>query len=446
MFARSIISQIDQTIPNLLGAILVLLIGLVIALVLGVVSKEALRKTGFSNRLCHWLGKPEGSLKVDEWIGKALFYLILFFVLVAFFQALGLTLITEPFNRLLTNIFAYAPRLIAPIVLLLIAWILASILRLTLKKTLTAAKFDERLSSQTAIDEEKKTILPLSRSISDALYWLIFLLFLPAVLDALALEGLMRPLRDMIDRILSYLPNLLGALIVLIFGWFLARVIQKIVTNLLNALGADRFSERIGLTAVLREYSLSNIIGLIAYVLILIPVLIASLNALAIEAVTGPASHMLNLILSAIPIIFAALLLLAIAYIIGRVIAHLVTDLLASIGFNALLARVGVVPREIIGTMSPLPSDIVGTIVLIGIMFFAFIEAFDLLGFEDIAALVTEFMIFAGEILLGLLIFGIGLLLANLTHRTISNSGTSHSRLLASAARAAILVFAGSMA
>ncbi|HQO79043.1 MAG TPA: mechanosensitive ion channel, partial [Thermodesulfobacteriota bacterium] len=232
MFARSIISQIDQTIPNLLGAILVLLIGLVIALVLGVVSKEALRKTGFSNRLCHWLGKPEGSLKVDEWIGKALFYLILFFVLVAFFQALGLTLITEPFNRLLTNIFAYAPRLIAPIVLLLIAWILASILRLTLKKTLTAAKFDERLSSQTAIDEEKKTILPLSRSISDALYWLIFLLFLPAVLDALALEGLMRPLRDMIDRILSYLPNLLGALIVLIFGWFLARVIQKIVTNL----------------------------------------------------------------------------------------------------------------------------------------------------------------------------------------------------------------------
>ena len=114
---------------------------------------------------------------------------------------------------------------------------------------------------------------------------------------------------------------------------------QRIVTNLLAAVGADQLSERVGLAPVLGEQRLSGLLGLVVYVLILIPVLIAALNALALEAITRPASNMLNVILEAIPAIFAAILVVVVAYMVGRVVAGLITDLLTGVGFNAVLAR-----------------------------------------------------------------------------------------------------------
>jgi len=63
-------------------------------------------------------------------------------------------------------------------------------------------------------------------------------------------------------------------------------ILQQILTNLLAAIGADRLSERMGLAPALGEQRLSGLLGLVVYALILIPVLIAALNALALEAIT----------------------------------------------------------------------------------------------------------------------------------------------------------------
>ena len=73
---------------------------------------------------------------------------------------------------------------------------------------------------------------------SEAVYWLVFLLFLPAILGALHLDGLLRPVQSMIDKVLAFLPNLLAAVLILAVGWLLARVIQRVVSNLLAAVGS----------------------------------------------------------------------------------------------------------------------------------------------------------------------------------------------------------------
>ncbi len=169
----------------------------------------------------------------------------------------------------------------------------------------------------------------------------MFLLFLPAILNALALQGLLAPVQGMLDKILVVLPNIVSAGLILGIGWLLARIVQRIVTNLLVAIGADRLSDRVGLNRVLGSQGLSSVIGLVVYILIRIPVLIASLNALALEAVTQPASNMLNTLLAALPAIFAAVLVLVLAYVVGRVIAGLMTNLLTGVGFNAILGQLG---------------------------------------------------------------------------------------------------------
>lgn len=443
-----VLDQITQLvgayIPNLIGALAILIIGWLVALVVSAIVRRALRRTTLDNRLARWIvGKEEAkAIEVERWIAKGVYYLIMLFVLIAFFQTLGLTVITQPLNQLLMQVFQYAPRLLGAGLLLLTAWIVASALKLIASRALRAAKLDERLGGQVGLEEEER--VPLTKTIVDAVYWLIFLLFLPAVLNALALQGLLEPVQGMIDKILSFLPSIFAAGLILVIGWFVARVVQRIVTNLLAAVGADRLSERVGLTPVLGKQRLSGLLGLVVYVLVLIPVLIAALNALALEAITQPASNMLNVILEAVPSIFAATLVLAIAYVVGRVVARLITNLLTDAGFNAVLARLGLGKKPSEG--EPTPSEIVGYLVLVAIMLFAAIEASRLLGFVLLADLVAQFTAFASQVVLGLIIFAIGLHLANLAARTVQASGVAQAGLLAMATRVSILVLAGAMA
>jgi len=443
-----ILDQITQLvgayIPNLIGALAILIIGWLVALVVSAIARRALRRTTLDNRLARWIVGEEKAeaIEVERWIAKGVYYLIMLFVLIAFFQTLGLTIITEPLNQLLIQVFQYAPRLLGAGFLLLIAWIVASALKLVVSRVLSAAKIDERLGSLAGLEEEGR--VPLAQTLGDAVYWLVSLLFLPAVLDALGLEGLLEPVQGMTNKVLGFLPNIFAAGLILVVGWFIARIVQRIVTNLLAAIGADRLSEQVGLATVLGKQRLSGLLGLVVYVLILIPVLIAALNALALEAITRPAANMLNTILGALPAIFAASLVVTIAYLVGRVVAGLVTNLLTGAGFNAILARLGLGKEPAEGERTP--SEIVGYLVLVAIMLFATVEASRLLGFVLLADLVTQFTVFAGQVILGLIIFAIGLYLANLTSKTVLASGAAQARLLALAARVSILVLAGAMA
>jgi hypothetical protein len=443
VIVQRIAELVGGSVPTIVAALAILIVGWLIAVVISAIVRAALRRTGLDERLARWVAGEEKLKGIDtsQWVAKGVFYLIMLFVLIAFFQILGLTLITQPLNQLLTQIFEFAPRVLGAGLLLALAWILASVLRVVVRRLLGAVNLDEQLGTQIGMEEEEVSLVD---TLANGVYWLVFLLFLPAVLDALALQGLLGPVQDMLNQVLGYLPNLFGAALIMAIGWFVARVVQRIVTNLLAAIGADQLSKRVGLSKVLGEQTLSGAVGLVIYVLILIPVLIAALNALALEAVTAPATNMLNAILAALPAIFGASLVLVIAYVVGKVVAGLIANVLAGVGFNTILARLGLgrEPAE----SERRPSDIVGYLVLVGVMLFATIEAFNLLGFAHVANLVSEFTAFAGQVVLGVIIFGIGLYLANVAFSIVRDSDVAQAGLLAAAARGAVLVFTGAMA
>jgi Mechanosensitive ion channel, conserved TM helix len=361
-------------------------------------------------------------------------------VLVAFFQTLRLTPVTEPLNRLLNEFFEFAPQLFGAAAILVIAWVLANLLRAIISRVLRAANIDQRLAEQA----ESSPRVSLAQTIADTAYWLVFLLFLPALLNALSLDGLLGPVQGMIDKILDFLPNIITAGLILLVGWFLARIVRGIVTNFLVAVGVERLTERVGLSRVLGTQSLPTVVGLIAYVLILVPLVLAALDALQLQAVTAPTSNMLNTILATLPDILAAALILLVAYVSARLVSSLTTNLLSGIGFNTILRRLGFAVGVSPGQRTP--AEMVGYLVFLAIMLVATTEAARQLGFAVLADLVTRFMIFAGEVVLGLIVFGIGLYLANLASSAIENSAATHASLLALAARVAIIVLAGAMA
>jgi hypothetical protein len=226
-----------------------------VALGISAAVRALIEKTPITDWITRKYGhdSPEARRNAARPIAKAVFYLLMLLVLVGCFQILGLTLITEPLNNLLNQVFSFAPNLIAAAALLAVALIAAGIVRALLRTVLDSTRLDDRLQDRSGVDATEA--VPLSRSVSEAAYWLILLLFTPAILGALGLAGLLAPVQNLVDNLLGYLPNLLAGGLVLLVGWFVARIVQRVVTNLLAAAGADNLGERIGLDSALGQRS-----------------------------------------------------------------------------------------------------------------------------------------------------------------------------------------------
>jgi hypothetical protein len=472
-YVDTAVSTLVGFLPSLIAAVLLLIVGYIIARVVSGLVKGLLRRTSLDNRLARSLGGT--GLGSEGAIASVVFWLIMLFVLIGFFQTLQLAAVSTPLGLLLSEVLAFVPRLLGAALLLLLAWVVASVLKRVVTGILNGMGIDRRLDRMTGEEpaestsyrrtraspqpatapgsnasyEPAHTSEPARTSIADALgdvvYWLVFLLFLPAILGVLNLGGILEPVQVMLTRILAYLPNVVAAGLILLVGWFVARIVRRIVTGLLAAAGVDRLGERVGLSQVLGRQTLSGLVGLVVYIFILVPVLISALNALQIEAVTRPATNMLDTFLAAIPNIFAAAVVLAIAYIVGRLVSGLVTNLLAGIGFDTVPARLGLTSgTPTVGRRTP--SEIVGVLVLVAVVLFATIEALRLLNFTALADLLAELVQLGGQVILGLFVLAIGAYLANLAAELIRSSDMPNAGLLALVARVAILLLAGAMA
>ena len=437
---QDLIGDMGPYLLNLGIALAILVGGWLVALIISKVMVAALRRTSIDNRIAGWVkGDEEAAPDIEPVIGKIIFWFLMIFVVIAFFQRLNLTLVAAPLQNLVTTIIAAIPNLIKAGILILVAWLLASGLRLVVSKALAGLGLDERLGSEITDGEDQ---VPVSKTLSEVVYWLIFLFFLGPILAALQLQGLLGPVQGMMDELIGALPNVLMAVVIFIVGWFVAKIVRRILSNLLAAVGLDGLGERVGLDKALGKQRLSSLIGLIGYTLILLVVLVLSLDALKLEKITQPASDMLDQILGALPGLFGAVLILGVFFVVGRLLATLVSNLLAAAGFDRLVAKLGLKWKS--EEAGGAASAFVGHLVIVAIMLFAAVEALNIAGLGQLSGLVSVFIGFFFNVLLGVLIFGLGLFLANLAAGAIQASGQSG--LLATAARVAILVLAGAMA
>ncbi len=461
---------------DIVVALAVLIIGYIVALFAKALVKSLLKKTDVDNKIASWVsGGRTGAdvLPVEDWIGSIAFWLIFLFAIIGFLERLQLTAASAPLTALLNQITEYAPRLLAAAALLGLAWVVATLVRALVVRVLDTFGLDRRLNTQVGSDTTTTTTttanqFSLSQTIGNALYWFIFLLFLLPILDTLSLEGLLTPVQQMLNEVLFILPNILAAILIGATGWVIAQIVRRIVTNLLTAIGTDRIGNRFGLSQTTGSQSLSSIIGTVVYVLILIPIAIAALNALQIEAISVPAIEMLSQVLNIIPQIFAAGVILVVFYVIGRFVSELITSILTSFGFNKLFYWLGLQSTPPIdptvsappaaseageptvlqstGSTNKTPSEIVGIIAFVGILLFAVVTATDILGLASLTLILEQIIVIAGRVLIGVVVFAVGLYFANLAYKLVYSSGSGTSKLLAQTARIAIIVFVGAMA
>lgn len=459
-FTDTIGSQLGSFLPGLLGAFLLLIVGLIVATIAKAFSKFLLKKTNLDNQLAAKAGLGEDA-PIENTVGNIAFWGVMLFFIIAILNALKLDAVSEPISGLLQTVFEYVPRLAGAGLILFITWVIAKVAKSAVVNGLGRFNLDERLSEQTGVDAQGNSF-QVNDTLGNVVYWFIFLLSLPLVLSALQLPGLLGPVEELLNNFLSAIPQILTAAIVFGIGWLVANIVKGIVTNLLMATGADSFGARFGLAARPDAgVSVSSLAGVLVYTMILIPAAIAALNELNIEAISGPAVDMLERVLFIIPQVLAAGVVLTIFYFIGQFVSDLIVGLLSGIGFDNITNVLGLAelsatsePEVVLAEGEPIPaveapqktpSEIVGVIALVGIILFGAITATEILDFPVLTQIVTNIMAVSVRVLSGVVVFAIGLYVANLAFRLINGMGMSSSGTLAQAARIAIIAFVGAM-
>lgn len=281
----------DYGMP-LLQALGILLGGWLIAKFLKWVTKRLLEKTDIDNKIAEkMMGGRSEKIDIEEGVSQFIYWFALLFVLMAAFQALGLTIITEPLNALLTKITSFVPQILAAIALAFVAWVIATALKTIVTNLLSSFRVDDKLS-EAAGEETKK--LSLATTLGDAIYYLVFLIFLPQILDALRMEGL-SPVRDMVGEILGFLPNIFGALVIFLIFYIVARIVQRLATNLLATIGFDKLPKILGLGEPEEDApTASKIVGYIVLTVILFIGTVQAFNTLDLEIVSNLANELLQ--------------------------------------------------------------------------------------------------------------------------------------------------------
>ena len=249
-------------------------------------------------------------------------------------------------------------------------------------------------------------------------------------------SSVLQSFQHFFGTLIGFLPTIVAVLILLLIAWILAKVLRAGIRKLLRASGIDKRLGKGGDPGDESQYPVAHGAGTAVFWIVWILFILAILQVLGVEGLFNSIVVVFERIFAAIPLIIGAVVILAIFYLVGRLLVKLVTKLLTSINFDELPVKLGLAKKPAEGAGSP--SNVVGYIIMVFIMLFALMMAADLLGFTVVNELVAVLTHFLGLVLLGVVIIGVGIFVANFV-ANILRAG-ARSEALVSFVRISIIV------
>lgn len=321
---------------------------------------------------------------------------------------------------------------LAAIAILVVTWIVAKVVKTLFTKLATKVPALQKAGADGA------SIGSTLGSIGSLLVWMFGLV---ALLQLLGLSAVLAPIQSLLDGVLGFLPNLIGAIVVFVVGALLAKVVRQLVETALGAVPFEKWFKQAGSTASTISGtegatppppnapaasqgesvtdSIPKVVGTVLYALIMLVVAIAALQILGIRSISNPAEQMLQTIFDAIPNIIAAAIMLGLGVFIARFAGDLLQQVLDGLGVDRQLASVDVLPEG---------TKVVPTVVKVAqiaiVLFFAVMAA-ELLGFPQITSFISEVIELGGKVVFGGAIIAAGFFIASLLAKLLTGVGAT---------------------
>jgi Conserved TM helix len=337
----------------------------------------------------------------------------------------------------------WGPKILIAILILVVTWVVARAVGWILKKAIDRSPALKKHVTGTP----EETVGHQLGTIAKLIIWLVGIM---AALRFLGVGQILEPINELVTEIFGFLPRLIGAGLIFFIGLIVARIVRRLVETVLIAANIDALMARIGIGSTegtvrsspdavppgaapgATRASLARAAGVLVYALIIIPVAIAALQVLGIQAISDPAIAMLNQILAAIPRVLAAALWIGIAFVAARFLKTIIEAILPPTGFDDAVRSTGVLPA------AAFPSRIVANIAMIAIILAASIEAARQLGGDQIAIFLAQVTALGGKVIFGTLIIVVGIFLARIVAKLVG-SGTGEGGYAQALVRYAII-------
>ena len=294
------------------GSIVAAALTLVIAFVVAAIVKSLVLKLIDKTKLQGILAKADAQDKpgsAKEFIGKLVYLLVFLLFVPGIFSALGLGSVMAPISNILNTIWGYVPNLVAAAIVRMVGNLIAKLVRQLLVPVFDKMNIN-KLQEKAGI--EVKNADKLSNTLAYIVYVLILIPTVIMALNVLNITVISVPAVSMLNSVISFIPNIVIGLVIIVIGCMIGKLVGQIVTKLIASAGLDAKLQGL-LDEKSQKFVLSKVTGGVVYAAVVIFFVVEGLNVLKLDVLTEVGAS----VIAYMPKALAAVLILAAALIVS---------------------------------------------------------------------------------------------------------------------------------
>lgn len=304
-------SGVSGTLGHALIGLIILIVGLIVVKIFVSILRKILSRFSFLHR-----EDADGTVTdLASPIASLVKAVLIIFVLLAVLQHFGLTDVLAPLRDMLGKFTGAIPNIIGAGVIGYAGWMIAKIVSELVGMAL--GKVDQQIAARTGNDT-----IQISKFGSAFVFIAIILPIIVAALGVLNIPAISEPASAMIQQLMAAIPNIIGAAIILLVVYFVARLVVTMLSSLLEAMHVNELPAKMGAESLFSSsFTLTRLIGAVIMFFAMLGAATAAVNVLGIEIIST---------------IFAGVLQFGGNILVGAVIL-LIGNFLSSLAYNKLL-------------------------------------------------------------------------------------------------------------
>ncbi len=321
MQIQRFLDDIFSGFPTLIVALIILLVGWLIAKGIKMLLEHIINKTSISKRL-----ETDSGLQFGSFIAKIVYYIIMVMVLLMVLEKLGITKVLTPIQNMLDKFMQFLPNIIAAGLVGFIGYFLAKFVS---HLVAIFGKFLDKLVDKTGFKDTDKIVNVLQKIV----FIIIFIPILIQALDILKMESITNPANEILSNFMGMLGQIIiAAIIILIFSYG-GKLLSNFIKDLLISMNSENLAEKIGLKNMIgAKASLAGIISGLIYFFIVFFGIITAVEILELAQLTAILNQLLDITGQ---ILFGLLIL-----VVGNYISALIYDAMIRSKNNRFVANI----------------------------------------------------------------------------------------------------------
>ncbi|MGY4104516.1 mechanosensitive ion channel [Ignavigranum ruoffiae] len=377
-FFRSIVNAL----PGIFGALLLLVVALVVAWAIKRFTITVLNKIDFDQQLQHWgfaKSKEEANVFIET-IASILYFIVIILFLPSILAGLNIGGALNPIVAMFATFLAFIPNLLMALIILVIGGYFCNFIKRLVKNILTGLNIDKwyRKVTKQSVHGLNVNENQMADVLSSVVYVLLYIPILTVALETLGIQSISQPIIDVLNQILGAIPNIFAAVVMLVIGSFVGKLLGDVVEGLLSTSGIDQYSKYLNFKGE-SQLKISGVIGVLVQSLLTLFFIVEAINILNLDVLNAIGSS----IIAYIPAVISAVIILALGLIGGNIFANFIKQVSGSSLFSELV-RFTIIALAIFMTLDQLKiaQTIVNSafVIILGALAGAFVLAFGLGG------------------------------------------------------------------